>query len=242
MAVNGAGIPTGYGPKRGLLFDGDESRYELWEVKFLAQMRFQKLYNIFVPTEDETTEPTTSKKADAFAELVQCLDDRSLSLVIREARDDGRRALQVLRQHYQGKGKPRVIALYTELTTLRKADNEATVDYVIRAETAATALRSAEEVISDALLIAMVLNGLPSNFKTFSAIVVPREKEMTFADFKSAKSHTTKECRASAGRTEFAKRAEDQEEHEDNKNEHAFTFTVSDNNVERLGKTLEIIY
>ena len=131
MAVNGAGIPTGYGPRRGLLFDGDESRYELWEVKFLAQMRLQKLYNIFVPTEDETTEPTASKKADAFAELVQCLDDRSLSLVIREARDDGRRALQVLRQHYQGKGKPRVIALYTELTTLRKVDNEATVDYVI---------------------------------------------------------------------------------------------------------------
>ena len=30
---------------------------------------------------------------------------------------------------------------------------------------------------------------------------------------------------------------EDQEEHKDNKNEHAFTFTVSDNNVERLGKT-----
>ena len=31
-----------------------------------------------------------SKRADAFAELVQCLDDRSLSLVIRDAR--GRRA------------------------------------------------------------------------------------------------------------------------------------------------------
>ena len=31
------------------------------------------------------------------------------------------------------------------------------------------------------------------------------------------KSHTTKECRANAGKTEFAKRAEDQEEHEDNK-------------------------
>ena len=102
MAVSGAGIPTGYGPRRGLLFNGDEIKYELWEVKFLTQMRLQKLYNIFVPTEDATTEPTASKKADAFAELVQCLDDRSLSLVIREARDDGRRALQVLRQHYQG--------------------------------------------------------------------------------------------------------------------------------------------
>jgi hypothetical protein len=61
------------------------------------------------------------------------------------------------------------------------------VDYVIRAENAATALRTSEEVISDPLLIAMVLKGLPSSFKTFSAIIVQRDKrEMTFAEFKTA--------------------------------------------------------
>ena len=42
-----------------------------------------------MPAKDESTEPTGSKKADAFAELVQCLADRSLCLVIREVRDDG---------------------------------------------------------------------------------------------------------------------------------------------------------
>ena len=171
----------GYGPRRALaLFNGDETKYELWEVKFLAHMRLQKFYEVFVPGENE---PTTTKIADAFAELVQCLDDRSLSL--REARDDGPRALEVLRQHYKGKGNTRVIALHTELTTLKKGDGESTVDYVIRAETAATALREADEVISDALLVPMVLKGLPNNFKTFSAIVVQRDKEMTFSEFKT---------------------------------------------------------
>ncbi|XP_028412844.1 uncharacterized protein LOC114535735 [Dendronephthya gigantea] len=90
---------TGYGPRRTLVFDGNESKYELWEVKFLSFMRIQKLYNIFVPSSDER-ELDESKNADAFAELVQCLDDRSLSLVIREAKDDGRKALTVLREHY----------------------------------------------------------------------------------------------------------------------------------------------
>ncbi|CAB4039167.1 Retrovirus-related Pol poly from transposon TNT 1-94, partial [Paramuricea clavata] len=175
--------PTGYGPRRGLLFNGDESKYELWEVKFLAQMRLQKLHDVFVPGDKE---PDASRNGDAFAELVQCLDDRSLALVIREAKDDGQRALEILRQHYQGKSKPRVISLYTELTTLKKTDSESIVDYVIRAETAATALRNADEAVSDALLIAMVLKGLPSNFKTFSAIVVQRDKQMTFAEFKVA--------------------------------------------------------
>jgi hypothetical protein len=55
----------------------------------------------------------------------------------------------VLREHYQGKGKPRIISLYTELTSLKKAENETMTDYIIRAETASTALKAAEEVISD---------------------------------------------------------------------------------------------
>jgi hypothetical protein len=59
--------------------------------------------------------------------------------VIRDARDDGRKALEVLRQHFQGKGKPRIISLYTELTSLKKEENEPIVDYVIRVESFATA-------------------------------------------------------------------------------------------------------
>jgi hypothetical protein len=118
--------PTGYGPRRGLIFDGDENKYELWEVKFLGYMRLQKLYNIFIPSSSER-ELDEAKNADAFAELVQCLDDRSLALVIREAKDNGRKALTVLREHYQGKGKPRIISLYTELN---KAENETITDYV----------------------------------------------------------------------------------------------------------------
>ena len=104
--------------------------YELWEVKLLGYMRLQKLYDVFVRLESETEPPNEEKQADAFAELVQCLDDRNLSLVIRDARDDGRKALEILRQHYQGKGKPRVITSYTELTPLKKRENESAVDYM----------------------------------------------------------------------------------------------------------------
>ena len=77
---------TGYGPRRMLIFDGNESKYELWEVKFLGYMRLQKLYDEVIPKERETTGPNAEKLASAFAELVQCLDNKSLFLVIREAR------------------------------------------------------------------------------------------------------------------------------------------------------------
>ena len=125
------------------MFDGDESKYELWEVKFLGYMRLEKLYDVVIPKEGETSSPNAEKRASAFAELVQCLDDRSLSLVIREANNDGREALKVLREHYQGKGKPRIIALYTELTSLHMGEGETTTDYIIRAETVATSLKAA---------------------------------------------------------------------------------------------------
>ena len=181
---------TGYGPRHRAYFDGDETKYELWETKFLAFMRLQKLYKIFIP--DGESEPTdfNEKNKDAFAELVQCLDDRSLSLIIREANEDGRKALKVLRSHYLGTGKPRILTLYSELTSLKKGINENVTDYVIRAETGASSLKNAGETISDSLLITMVLKGLPSEYNTFAAIVTHGDEEMTFSKFKVAlKSH-----------------------------------------------------
>ena len=74
---------TGYGPRRTLVLHRDESKYELWEVKFLGCMRLQKLYDVVIPKEGETSPPNAEKSASAFAELVQCLDDRRVSQKLR---------------------------------------------------------------------------------------------------------------------------------------------------------------
>ena len=63
--------------------------------------------------------------------------------------------------NYLGKGMPRVFNLYTQLSTLKMTEKEVVTDYMVRAETAATSLKAPGKNISDSLLIAMVLKGLP---------------------------------------------------------------------------------
>ena len=196
---------TGYGPSTSrslryhLEFNGDESKYELWEVKFLGYLRLRKLFDVIAAT--DATSVDVDKNAEVFAELVQCLDDRSLSLVIREANNDGRKAVDILREHYLSKGKPRIISLYTELTSLMKSADEGVTDYMIRAETAAVSLKTAGETISDSLLIAMVLKGLPPEFKPFTTVVTQKDKSLNFSEFKVALrsyEETERACRSNA--------------------------------------------
>ena len=104
---------TGYGPshRHRLLFDGDERKYELWEIKFLGFMIIRKLHEVFANLEEAITDDD-NKNAECFAELVQILDDRSVSLIIRDATNNGREALRILRHHYLPKGKSCIITLY----------------------------------------------------------------------------------------------------------------------------------
>ena len=64
---------------------------------------------------------TAAKNEETFAKLIQFLDVKSLALVMRDAQDDGRKALKILHAHYAGTGKPRVISLYMELISLVKS-------------------------------------------------------------------------------------------------------------------------
>ena len=110
------------------MIDGDEQKFELWQVKFLGAMRIRKLHEVFKDLDNESLEVDQESNEQAYAEIVQLLDDRSLSLVIREAKDSGRKVLKILRQHYLPTGKPRIITLYTELTSLIKPQSENVTD------------------------------------------------------------------------------------------------------------------
>ena len=73
-------IPTVYGLRTAKMFiDGNESKYELWEGKFLGYLRIQNLYQIIMsPTDQSDNMDFVEKNATVFAKFIQYLDDKSL--------------------------------------------------------------------------------------------------------------------------------------------------------------------
>ena len=105
--------------------------------------------------------------------------------MIRDAKNDGRKAIKILRDHYLGCSKPRVIALYCELTSLKLSQGEDITEYYLRAEATAVRLRDAGEQVSDALLIAMIIKGLPDQYRSFSTYTMQQDvSTMTLSNFK----------------------------------------------------------
>ncbi len=183
---------TGYGTNSrfNCVFDGDEKNYEMWEVRFLSYLKIRKLKAVVL--RDVEADPPADVVQDneknelAYAELVQALDKRSLGLVMRDATNDCRKALKILREHYAGAGKPRIIVLYSTLSNIVKSPNETVTDYILRAEAAAGALENADEKVSNPLMISMVCKGLPDEYDTFIAMTLDKKEEQTFAEFKSS--------------------------------------------------------
>ena len=106
-----------------MLFDEEETKYEIWETKFLGDPRTLGLKDTILGK--NLNENTTIKKRneETYAELIQFLDDKSLSFIMREASDNVREALRMLRDHYADNCKSTIISLYTKLTSLKKEPN-----------------------------------------------------------------------------------------------------------------------
>ena len=64
--------------------------------------------------------------------------------------------------------------------------DEDITDYMIRTERSATGLRAAGEQITDNLIIAMILEGLPESYKPFVVVHTQLGKCKTLTEFKAA--------------------------------------------------------
>ena len=106
MGSTGHISSTVYGPstlplRNPLMFTGKEEDYDIWETQFLGYMAIKDPKKTILPS---TSEAGAGKNEKVYAELVLLLDETSLSIIINDAKDKGRYALSLLRDHYRGSG------------------------------------------------------------------------------------------------------------------------------------------
>ena len=77
---------TGYGPRRKengnklsrLLFDGEEIKYNIWEIKFLGYLRTLGLKDIILGKNVNGDKTDKQMNEETYTEFIQFLDNKSL--------------------------------------------------------------------------------------------------------------------------------------------------------------------
>lgn len=109
--------PAGYGLSREPgRWQRWEIHYELWQTEFPGLLLLGLMDAILREADDGEED----ENEEAYAESFPCYE---------RTRGWWRKVLEILREHYAGKGTPPVISLYAELTSLQKGTDDSVTSY-----------------------------------------------------------------------------------------------------------------
>ena len=160
----------------------EEDDFAYWSEKFEGYMHTKKLRGQLLGTDTSNDD----EKYNIWAELVQCLDKRSIMMLKSECKGNGPEAWKRLTAHFSSSQTPRVMNLLGQLTSLSLKPTEEMTDYLIRAETLSSSLEVAGEKISEKLLVSVVLKGLPNSYEYFKTVHDFSKTPTPFSELKKA--------------------------------------------------------
>ena len=179
---------TGYGPRDlPQRYDGDENNFELWLETFMAFLRMKGLHYAFDKYKDKK-DPTIKiedLKEKIYDVLCMCLDRNSLSMIRRDAKDDGVEALNVLKKFYLRTSPQRLLKLIREFFTYQMGESSVT-SFLSKVDEMSTTLIECGQVISDEMIVFTVFNGLPPKYDSFVEIANQRHPAYKYPELKIA--------------------------------------------------------
>ena len=97
-----------------------------------------------------------------------------------------RKEIEILREHYVGKGKPRVIALYTELTSLTMSEDCPLTDYALKRRNGGAVHEICRGGKKRQFAGGHAIEGPTKAIQHFKTVVTQRERDISFTEFKVA--------------------------------------------------------
>ena len=152
--------------RRCIQFSGEEDDFAYWIEKFEGYMHTKKLRGQLLGTDTSNDD----EKYNIWAELVQCLDKRSIMLLKSESKGNVPEAWKRLTAHFSSSETPRVMNLLDQLMSLSLKPIEELTDYLIRADTLSSSLEVAGEKISKSLLVSVFLKALHDSYEYFKTV------------------------------------------------------------------------
>ena len=127
--------------------------------------------NLQSPTDHSDDIDLVEKNAIVFVELIQYLDDKNPVISNKRCTRKLKKSLNNIKVTLFAKTKAESYFPLYRSNILWKLESESITDYIIRTENISKTIKEAGGVVSNKLLIAMVLKGLPSNFKPFTTVI-----------------------------------------------------------------------
>ena len=116
--------------RRCLQFSGEEDDFAYWSENFEGYLHTKKLGGQLLGTDTSHDD----EKYNIWAELVQCLDKRSILMLKSECKGNGPEARKRLTAHFSNSETPRAMNLLEHLTSLSLKPAKEMTDYLVRGD------------------------------------------------------------------------------------------------------------
>ena len=179
-------ITKGYGASgnASLLFKGQSKDYLIFSERFKCVLGVYGLDGVLV--EGHTDANNAAKKKKVYQLLVNAIDDESFKLIFTEAKDDGKKALEILSDRYLGSKSDLEVELLTELFDVKIHNNEDHIKFINRIDLIKSQLESNNIKLPDKAFTVLALRGLAGNkYEQFRSSVKVRKDWPLWAEFKS---------------------------------------------------------
>ena len=178
-------IMKGYGHQNtSLLFSGLGKDWLLFSERFKCVLGVYSLENVLVEGHADAND--AAKKKKVYQLLVNAINDDSFKLIFTDAKNDGKKALEILSDRYLGSKSDLEVELLTELFDVKIQCNEDHTKFVSRIDLIKSQLESNDIKLPDKAFTALALRGLTdSKYEQFRSSVKVRKEWPLWAEFKS---------------------------------------------------------